>query len=234
MSVAGPLHLLVVFVAFSNLTLADSSFCCPDDRALTVLAIARGVHPPNGSFSDPVAAYTHVIQNASRRMDAAALHTACFRLAREAYAQSHQEGRKSLNIGLFPPKSAVQNLLKLYPILAHCPAGSLYEVPLPIARPIYTPPRQAVELGLTGWVDLKLTISDSGKVQSASIINSSDKILETGVIDHVLKFRDPSSSHYLGRLIQRDKFVLRIGTNYFHIAKAKGCEWEEPSWSGAF
>ena len=234
LSLASVRWVFVVFTVLSYPALADTPFSCPDDRALSLLAIAMGTHPSNGGFSGPISAYRYVIQNASRQMDMAALRVACSRLARKAYKQNHPEVGKSLSFGFIPPKSAVQNLVEQYPVLANCPVRSLYEDQLPTRRPFYSPPRQAVDLGLTGWVDLKLTISDSGEVQGATIIESSNEIFEAGVVDHVLKFRYSSSYYYPGKLFQRNGFILRIETDYFSIAKARGCEWEHPSWGVSF
>lgn len=77
---------------------------------------------------------------------------------------------------------------------------------------------------ITGWVDLELMVTDSGVVDSAQVIGSSDTVLESGVLKYVIKFRYPNVSHYNGSLMRRDNFKLRITTHYFHIARAKGCE----------
>ena len=211
----------------------SSDFVCPDKQALQLLAIAyNGKHPNNG-FKNPISAYTYVIENATRPMDEVALRSACFGLAQYSYMADRPEiyGPGSLNDGRpVPPKAAVESLIAKHPILERCPENTTYATQLPTRRPIYEPPEDAVKRGITGWVDLELMVGDSGVVDSAQLIRSSDTDLESGVLEHVLKFRYPNVSHYNGSFMRRDGFKLRITTHYFHIARAKGCEWDDPTW----
>lgn len=208
------------------------SFECPDERAVRLLAIASSENPSDDGFKNAISAYAYVIANATRPMDEVALRSACHRLALFAYMAAHPEVGKTLNLGQVPPKDAVKSLLQEHPILEQCPAETVYESYAPVRRPVYTPPEEAVKNALTGWVDLELDISDTGTVEKAIIIDSSDPGLESGIVEHVLQFRYPSKSHYSDKNMPRKGFKLRIVTHYFHIARAKGCEWVDPRRQG--
>ena len=179
------------------------------------------------SFNCP-SAYSFVIKSSFRKMDEVALRIACSRLAHELYVNEYLDPGSDY-FGLIPPKEAVEPLRKKQPILLNCPEHSLYETQLPIRVPsAYVPPEDAVRHGITGWVDLELDVDDDGKVQNARIVDSSNSILESGVIDYVLKFQYPKKSHYSGQYMKRNGFQVRIVTDYFQIARAKGCEWDDP------
>lgn len=85
-----------------------------------------------------------------------------------------------------------------------------------------------MRLAVTGWVDLELEITDDGTPESARIVDSSDPILEAGVVDYVLGFRYPKSSHHNGHYMRRKGFQVRITTDYFQIARERGCNWDDP------
>ena len=234
------MHRILVFalltIAFYCAEVAHSSdedpdFACPDEHALQLLAIAYNGRDPSNGFANPVSAYTYVIENAKRPMDEVALGTACFGLAQYSYMADRPEsfGPGTFNNGPpVPPKAAVESLIAKHPILERCPENATYATQLPTRRPLYEPPENAVKRGINGWVDLELNVSDSGAVESAQVISSSDTVLESGVIEHVLKFHYPNASHYNGLFMNRDGFKLRITTHYFHIARAKGCKWQDP------
>ena len=210
-----------------------SDFVCPDKEALRLLTIAYNGNHPNNGFLNPISAYTYVIENATRPMDEVALRSACFGLAQYSYMADRPEiyGPGSLNDGRpIPPKAAAETLIAKHPILERCPENTIYATQLPTRRPMYEPSEDAVKRGITGWVDLELMVSDSGVVDSAQVMGSSDTRLERGVLGHVLKFRYPNVSHYNGSFMRRDGFKLRITTHYFHIARAKGCDWDDPKW----
>jgi Gram-negative bacterial TonB protein C-terminal len=205
----------------------DPSFECPDERSLHLLNVAVLPRSQHG-FKDLRDAFAFVIENSAREMDAPALRIACSRLAYELYVNEYLDPGSDA-FGLIPPKDAALPLRKRHPILAKCPYHALYETQLPIRIPgPYSPPDDAVRHGVTGWVDLELDVSADGKVESARITDSSNPILEPGVVDYVLKFRYPKSSHYDGQFMRRQGFQVRIITDYFQIARAKGCEWDDP------
>lgn len=208
---------------------SDTKFECPDDRALQLLSLAVNPLDSEQGFKNSISAYSFVIESSTRAMDEVALKTACRGLARDSYWDEHFDPGSDVFGQMIPPREAVGPLRKKHPILSKCPDYSLYESQLPIRIPAaYVPPKDAVQLGVTGWVDLELDVSDDGKVESARIVDSSDSILESGVIDYVLQFRYPKSSHYNGQTMRRKGFQVRIATDYFHIARANGCEWVDP------
>jgi len=113
--------------------------------------------------------------------------------------------------------------------VSKCPDHSLYAVQLPvrIRGSAYVIPKEAVQLGITGWIDLELEVSDAGIPESARIVDSSNPILEPGVIDYVLEFRYPKRSHYNGHHMRRKGFQVRITIDYFQIARENGCKWDD-------
>jgi hypothetical protein len=209
----------------------DTAFECPDDKALKLLDLASTARRLNYGFKDSISAFSYVIENANRPMDEVALQRACFGLARDSYITEHYGPVGAADVfGLIPPKEAVSSLKDKHPILSRCPDHSLYERQLPVSirGKAYAPQKEAVRLGITGWVDLELEVRNDGIVESARIIDSSNPILEAGVIDHVLTFRYPKSSHYNGHYMRRKGFQVRITTDYFQIARENGCRWDDP------
>ncbi len=206
-------------------------FECPDDKAIQLLEQAVHARKGANSFTDSIAAFSSVIENATRAMDEVALRRACSGLAHDSYLEDHG-GYGADHFGLIPPKEAVSSLKDKHPILSRCPDHSLYERQLPVGirGKAYALPKEAVRLGITGWVDLELEVSNDGIVESARIIDSSNPILEAGVIDHVLTFRYPKSSHYNGHYMRRKGFQVRITTDYFQIARENGCRWDGPQY----
>jgi len=206
----------------------DMEFECPDDKALQLVKLATNARDyKNYGFNDSFSAFSYVIENASRPMDEVALRRACRGLAQDLYMIEHYDSTHADVFGLIPPQEAVTSLREKYPSLTSCPYHSLFEAQLPVRRTTYVPPEEAVRLNVTGWVDLELDVSDDGKIESARIINSSDSILEHGVVDHVLTFRYPKSLHYNGLWMRRKGFQTRITTHYFHLAQANGCRLED-------
>lgn len=229
------IHAIALSVAATSCVVSSSIACpsvttfeCPDERALQLLELAVRPHDPQHGFKDSISAFSFVIENATRAMDEVALRIACFGLARALYVDEYY-GAGSDVVGPMPPEEAVGPLQQKHPILSKCTDHSLYEAQLPvrILAP-YVPPRDAVRLGVTGWVDLELDVSDDGKVESARIVDSSDSILEPGVVDYVLGFRYPGSSHYNGQYMRRKGLKVRITTDYFQLARENGCEWADP------
>lgn len=207
----------------------DRTFECPDDKALRLFEIARNPYAAEYGFKDSIDAFSFVIENATRPMDEVALRGACFGLARDLYLDEYHGRHADIRPQLIPPEEAAESLRDKHPILSRCPDRSLYEVQLPVRRPTTRVlSEEAVRLGVTGWVDLELDVSDEGKPESARIVGSSDPVLEPGVVDYVLQFRYPASSHYNGQSMRRKGFQVRITTNYFQIARARGCEWDDP------
>lgn len=207
----------------------DTEFECPDDKALKLLKVVNSARSLNNGFKDSISAFSYVIENASRPMDEVALRTACFGLAQESYIVEHYGPSAAADVfGLIPPKEAIGSLRDKHPILSRCSDHSLYERQLPVSirGKAYAPPKEAVRLGITGYVDLELEVSNDGIVESARIVESTNPILETGVIDHVLTFRYPKSSHYNGQYMRRKGFQVRITTDYFQIARENGCRLE--------
>ena len=204
----------------------DAAFECPDDKALKFLEIAKSVGHAKSGFNDSISAFTYVIENASRPMDEVALRTACFGLAREFYVADLGGDPGSDLFGLVPPKDAVDSLRLKHTVLLNCDYHSLYDPQLPNRRGAYVPPKEAVLRGISGWVDLELDISDDGKVESARIVDSSNSLLEPGVVDHVLTFRYPARTHWNGQQMRRKGFQVRINTDYFQIARENGCRWD--------
>jgi hypothetical protein len=214
---------------------SDTTFECPDDRALHLLDLAVRPHDPQNGFNDSKTAFSFVIENSTRQMDEVPLRIACSRLAYELYMDDYVEPGADV-FGLIPPKEVVGQLRKNHPILSRCPYHSLYAAQLPgRVPPPYVPPEDAVRHGITGWVDLELDVSDDGKVETARIVDSSNSLLEPGIVDYVFKFRYPKKSHYNGQFMKRKGFQVRLITDYFQLARAAGCEWEDPrgNWSPA-
>lgn len=207
----------------------DTEFECPDDKALQLVKLATNARDyKNNGFNDSLSAFSYVIENAIRPMDEVALRRACSGLAHDSYMIEHYGSTAADVFGLIPPQEAVDSLRGKYPILTSCPYHSLFEAQLPvrIRGTAYIPPKEAVRLGVTGWVDLELDVSDDGIPESARIVDSSNPILELGVVDYVLEFRYPKSSHYNGHYMRRKGFQVRITTDYFQIAQARGCKLE--------
>jgi len=212
-------------VAYSG----DTTFKCPDDKALQLSALTATARGTQHGFKDSTSAFSYVIENANRPMDQVALRHACFRLARDSYIEDHG-GIGPLRIGLIPPKESVGTLRDKHPIVSRCPSHSLYEVQLPIRIGFsgYTIPKEAVRLAVTGWVDLEMDVTDNGVPENVRIVGSSNPILEEGVVNHVLGFRYPKKAHYNGQHMRRKGFQVRITTDYFQIARAKGCKMGDP------
>jgi len=209
----------------------DTTFKCPDDQALQLLKLAVSARDPKHGFKDSIAAFSYVIKNANRPMDEVALRTACRGLAHDSYITENYGPVAGVDVfGLIPPKEAISSLRDKHPVLSQCSDHSLYESQLPvqIRGSAYVIPKEAVRLAITGWVDLELEVSDDGIPESARIVGSSNSILEPGVVDYVLRFRYPKSSHYNGHYMRRNEFEVRITTDYFDIAREKGCEWDGP------
>lgn len=209
----------------------DTAFECPDDKALKLLDLAVNARDPKNGYQNSIATFSYVIKNANRPMDEVALKRACFGLARDSYITEHYGPVGGADvIGLIPPKEAASALRDKHPILSRCPDDSLYAVqhPVIIRDNGYAIPKEAVQLGVTGWVDLELDVSDEGIPESARIVDSSNSKLEPGLIEYVLGFRYPKSSHYNGQHMRRKGFQVRITTDYFRIAWEKGCEWDDP------
>lgn len=205
----------------------DTAFECPDDKALKLLELAYSARFPRQSLKNSVGTLSYVIENANRPMDEAALRSACRGLAKVSYWDEHYDAGSN-PYGLIPPKEAVSSLRNKHPILSKCSDHSLYSAQLPIRRTDYVPPEEAVRLGISGWVDLELEVTDDGIPERAHIVDSSNPILETGVVDYVLDFRYPKISHYNGHYMRRKGFQVRITTDYFQIAREKGCVWDDP------
>jgi hypothetical protein len=209
----------------------DTTFECPDDQALQLLEMAVSARHPKHGFKDSIGAFSYVIKNANRPMDEVALRAACRGLAHDSYITEKYGPVAGVDVfGLIPPKEAVGSLRDKHPVLSRCSDHSLYESQLPvqIRGSAHVIPKEAVRLVITGWVDLELEVSDDGIPESARIVGSSNSILEPGVIDHVLTFRYPKSWHYNGQSMRRKGFEVRITTDYFDIAREKGCEWDDP------
>jgi hypothetical protein len=205
----------------------DTAFECPDDKALKLLEVANSARHAKNGFNDSISAFSYVIENANRPMDEVALRTACLGLARDFYVADLGGGPGSDLFGLVPPKDAVESLRLKHTVLSNCDDHSLYEAQLPYSmRGAYVPPKEAVLLGVTGWVELELDVSDDGKVESARIVDSSSSLLEPGVVDLVLTFRYPASTHWDGQRMRRKGFQVRITTDYFQIARENGCRWD--------
>ena len=135
----------------------DTTFECPDDEALQLLELAVSARDPKHGFKDSVSAFSYVIKNANRPMDEVALRTACYGLAHDSYITEHYGPVAGVDVfGLIPPKEAVSSLRNKHPILSRCSDHSLYEAQLPvrILGTAFVPPKEAVQLGITGWVDL--------------------------------------------------------------------------------
>lgn len=207
---------------------SEVQFECPDQQTMDLLELAVSIPLPSDDFATRVSSYTQVIQDASRPMDEVPLSIACRNFARTAYEYAHPEAGKTLSFGLVPPRSATSALLRDYPILERCPSGSLYDSYFPTLRTPYDPSVEALRNNVTGWVDLALDLNESGAVDSAAITASSDPILETGIIDHVLTFRYPSAQNPMYSDMPRKGLTLRVTTSYFDIARAKGCVWRDP------
>ncbi len=208
---------------------SESIFECPDDVAVQLLELALSARDPKHGFKDSISAFSHVIDNADRPMDGVALRTACAGLAHDSYLMEHYGSVGAVDVfGLIPPKEAVASLRELHPILSICPDRSLYQTQLPIRRAKYVPPREAVRLGVTGWVDLELDVDEDGTVKNARIVDSSSQLLEHGVLDHVRSFRYPAKSHQIGYSMVREGLHINITTNYFQIARERGCKWDDP------
>lgn len=207
----------------------DTAFECPDDKALKLSDLAVNARNPKYGYQDSITAFSYVIENATRPMDEVALRSACFGLARDSYIEDHG-GVGSDHFGLIPPKETVSSLRDKHPIVSRCPDHSLYEAQLPVRVGFtgYAIPKEAVRLAVTGWVDLEMDVTDDGVPENVRIVGSSNSILETGVVDYVLNFRYPKSSHYNGQHMRRKGFQVRITTDYFQIAREKGCEWDDP------
>lgn len=207
----------------------DSTFECPDDQALRLFEIALNPYAAEYGFKDSIDAFSFVIENATRPMDEVALRGACFGLARDLYLDEYYGRHADIRPLLIPPEEAAESLRKKHPILGKCPDRSLYEAQLPIRRPTTRVlSEEAVRLGVTGWVDLELDVSDDGQVERARIVDSSNPVLEPGVVDYVLEFRYPASSHRGVPPMRRNGFQARVITDYFDIARARGCEWDDP------
>ena len=205
----------------------DTAFECPDDKALKLLELAYNARFPRQSLKNSVGTLSYVIENANRPMDEAALRSACHGLAKVSYWDEHYDAGSN-PYGLIPPKEAVSSLRNKHPILSKCSDHSLHGAQHPIRRTDYVPPEEAVRLGISGWVDLELNINDDGIVESARIVDSSNAILERGVVDHVRTFRYPMSTHRIGYRMVRKGLQIRITTDYFLIAREKGCVWNDP------
>lgn len=204
----------------------DTEFECPDDKALQLLELAVTARDfKNDGFDDSISAFSYVIENGNRPMDEVALRIACFGLAHDSYMDEHYDPGSDV-FGLFPPKEAIGSLRIKHPILSRCSDHSLYESELPVRRTVYVPPKEAVRLGITGWVDLELDLSDDGVAESIRIVDSSSGILERGAVEHVRTFRYPKRSHSIGYSMVRKGLQIRITTDYFHIAQANGCRLE--------
>jgi len=224
LSVAATIYVMSAAIACTG----DTTFECPDDRALHLLHLAVRPHDPQNGFKDSKNAFAFVIENSTREMDEVPLRIACARLAFELYMDDYVEPGSDV-FGLIPPKEAVGQLREKHPILSKCHDHSLYAAQLPArVPPPYVPPEDAVRHGVTGWVDLELDVSDDGKVETARIVDSSNSLLEPGIIDYVLKFRYPKKSHYNGQFMKRKGLQVRITTDYFQLARENGCEWDDP------
>ena len=205
----------------------DTDFDCPDEKALQLLHLSASARDPKHGFKDSISAFSYVIESATRPMDEVALRSACFGLARDSYIEDHG-GVGSDHFGLIPPKETVSSLRDKHPIVSRCPDHSLYEAQLPVRVGFtgYAIPKEAVRLAVTGWVDLEMDVTDDGVPENVRIVGSSNSILETGVVDYVLNFRYPKSSHWNGQHMRRSGFQVRITTDYFQIAREKGCRWD--------
>jgi hypothetical protein len=202
----------------------DTTFECPDDKTFQFLDIAHNPRGAKYGFKDEIGAYSYVIENANRPMDEVALRSACSRLAHYSYMDEHHRGGNPH--GLIPPKEAIGSLRNKHPILSRCSDHSLYRSELPIRRANYVPPKEAVRLGITGWVDLELDLNDNGIAESIRVVDSSNAILERVAVEHVRTFQYPKSSHLIGYSMVRKGLQIRITTDYFHIAQANGCRLE--------
>jgi TonB family protein len=217
--------LLFLFVLLS--VSANAEIVCPDESALKLLAIAKNA-AKEPEFARAIASYSYVIEHATRRMDGRALKTACSLLAGKLYWSKHYNPGSN-PIGPIPPDEAIKPLKAEYPILQRCPDKAIHRDSwLPIIRVPHIPSKEALTKEITGWVTLEIVIDERGDVEKAVVTDSSSSVLEPSAVEAVSKFK------YKPRL-DDDRFVRATGveativTDYFHLAWAEGCRWDEPS-----
>jgi len=197
---------------------------CPDETALQLLNIAR-----NGNiqkqFSNSADAYSYVIENASRPMDGPALNLACFILARTLYEEEHC----TQGVELMCPRSlnvVIDEIKSGHPILERCPAYAIRRDSwLPIERYSVIASEEILAAEVTGSVEFEITVDRFGTVESASVIGSSDPLLETSSKEAVLKFM------YEPRFVKLEPVRVTdvqatVVTDYINLTHSKGCRWK--------
>ena len=200
---------------------ADANFACPDDHALKLLEIARS-SARNAAFTEPEATYTYVIRNSTREMDRPALIIACRGLARFLFEEGQACGGLSHCPAL--PNEEIASLKGRFPILMACPSRSIHrDESLPIARMAVVPTTEMRSGTLTGWVSFSLTISSTGVVEEARVLESTDSALVEPSTAAVLQYIYKPAVDADRQPIIMYGVEATVRSSYLDLARAAGC-----------